>query len=138
MPNEFDPNIDQWYQHRDKGELLRVVAVDKAAGVVEIQDFDGDIEELDFDAWRDMDLELAEQPEDWTGPYDDIETDDLGYSSDTAMTQQDWRTPLDTLRTQEESWQDARPADERTEEEELPPIEPDPAAENDAGRGQAH
>ena len=123
MPNELDPIVDQWYQHRDKGEMLRVVAVDQPTGVVEIQYFDGDIEELDLDAWRDMDVELAEPPEDWTGPFDDIETDDLGYT-ETAMTQQDWRTPLDTVRTDEESWQDARPMDERAEEEEGRPTEP--------------
>jgi hypothetical protein len=123
MSNELDPLVDQWYRHLDKGEMLRVVAVDPAARLIEIQDFDGDIEELDFDAWRDMDIDLAEAPEDWTGPYDDIETDDLGYT-ETAMTAQDWRTPLDALRTDDESWQDARPPDERVEEEEGRPTEP--------------
>ena len=27
---------------------------------------------------------MVEQPEDWSGPYDDLERDDLGYS-DTGM-----------------------------------------------------
>lgn len=123
MPNELDPNIEQWYRHRDKGEMLRVVAVDRAAGLIETQNFDGDIEEMDFDAWRDMDIELAEAPEDWTGPYDDIEPDDLN-DSEAALTTQDWRTPLDAAPTEEESWQDVRPMDERDEEEEGRPLEP--------------
>lgn len=124
MRNELDPIVDQWYQHRDKGELMRVIAVDQAASIIEIQDFAGDIEAIDFDSWHETNLELAEAPEDWTGPYDDIETDDLGYSSDTAMTHQDWRKPLDTLHSEDESWQDTRPLDERLEEEEGRPVEP--------------
>jgi hypothetical protein len=129
MSNELVPIVDQWYRHLDKGEMLRVVAVDPAARLIEIQDFDGDIEELDFDAWRDMDIDLAEAPEDWTGPYDDIETDDLGYT-ETAMTPQDWRTPLDAVRTDEESWQDTRAIGER--EEEARPAEPYIVEENDS------
>jgi len=116
MSNELDPVVDQWYRHLDKGEMLRVVAVDPVARLVEIQNFDGNIEELEFGAWHDMNITLAEAPEDWTGPYDDVETDNLD-STETAMTSQDWRTPLDSLRTDDESWQDARPNDERVEAE---------------------
>jgi hypothetical protein len=93
MPNEFDPIVEQWYAHRDKGELFRVVAVDSAAGLVEIQGFEGDVEELDLEAWRDLDIELADQPEDWTGPYDDIEPDDLGDTE--APTHPQERPPED-------------------------------------------
>jgi hypothetical protein len=122
MSNELHPVINQWYRHRDKGEMLRVVAMDQATRLVEMQNFDGNIEELDFDAWHDMDIEAAEAPEDWTGPYDDIETDDLGYT-ETTMTPQDWRTPLDALRTEDESWQDARTLGERDKEAQEPSLD---------------
>lgn len=122
MPNELDPIIDQWYQRRDKGELFRVVATDSTADVVEIQDFDGAIEELDFDSWQAMDMELAEAPEDWTGPFDEVEADDLGYS-DMAMSEQNWRESLDTARTTEESWQSTTPPDEIEEQEAERPLE---------------
>lgn len=135
MPNEFTPIIDQWYRHLDKGEMLRVVAVDPAARLVEIQDFDGDIEELDFDAWRDMDIATAEAPEDWTGPYDDIEIDDLGYT-ETAMPQQDWRTPLDALHTDDESWQEARSMSERDEDKQGQPVETDSSVAAEPSRKQ--
>lgn len=104
MHNKFDPVVDQWYRHRDKGAMLRVIAVEPAARLVEIQDFDGDIEEMDLDAWRDMDIDLAEAPEDWTGPYDDIGTDDLEHT-ETAPAPQDWRTSLETLHAEAESAQ---------------------------------
>lgn len=122
MPNELDPIIDQWYAHRDKGEMFRVVAVDAASGSVEIQSFDGDVEEVDASAWRDMDIETTEPPEDWTGPYDDVETDDLGMT-ETDMSTQDWRRSLEPVQPLEEPWQDTRPPDELEEEEEGRPVE---------------
>jgi hypothetical protein len=123
MTNALPPTIDQWYARRDKGEVFHVVAVDERTGTVEIQSFDGDIEELDIEGWRELDIELAEPPENWTGPFDDIETDDLG-DTENAMRPADWRAPLDPLRTEQELWRDARPADEREEEEEGHPAEP--------------
>lgn len=78
MPNEFDPIVDQWYLHRDKGEMFRVIEADSETDLIEIQDFQGNVEELDMDEWRQMDLELAAEPEDWTGPFDDIGPEDLG------------------------------------------------------------
>jgi hypothetical protein len=53
--------------------------VNKREGTVDIQYFDGDIEELEMEEWEEMDLEEIEPPEDWTGPLDDLESDDLLY-----------------------------------------------------------
>lgn len=132
MPNELDPIVDQWYQHRDKGEPLHVVAVDRSTGLIEVQSFDGDLEEFDFDTWHDMDVELTEQPEDWTGPFDDIESDDLG-DAEITTTSQGWQTPLDTPSADTEMWQDPREVDDRDEEEGGRPLEPY-ADEEDATR----
>lgn len=90
------PEVGQWYAQGGRGRLLQVVAFDEDEGLVELQDFDGDIDEVDLDTWRDMELERAEAPEDWTGPVDDVETDDLGYTA-TDGTPRDWRAPLDDL-----------------------------------------
>lgn len=122
MASRLEPIVGQWYLHRDKGEMFRVVALDAPAGTVELQNFDGDIEELELDAWRGLDIEAAEPPEDWTGPFDDIETDDLGYT-ETAMSPQDWRRSLEALTVDAEAWQDARAQDELEEEEEGRPQE---------------
>ena len=74
------PEIGQWYQHLDKGELFLVTGVDEESGTIEIQYFGGDLDEIDFESWDQLELAPAEAPEDWTGPMDDVETDDLGYS----------------------------------------------------------
>jgi len=44
-----------------------VLSVDEDAELVEIEYLDGDIEELDLDAWHEMDLEKIEEPEGWAG-----------------------------------------------------------------------
>lgn len=87
------PIIDQWYGHLDKGDNFRVVAIDEDARTVEIQDFDGDVEEIDIEDWYAMDIEPIAPPEDWTGPMDDIERDDLGYSDDGAEKSREDRLP---------------------------------------------
>lgn len=104
--------IDQWYLRRDKGEAFVVTACDRKSRTIEIQNFDGDIDEIDMAAWRTLPLEFAEPPEDWTGPMDEVEPDDLGYS-ETAMTEADWSAPLQPLATVEEAWEDTRDETER-------------------------
>jgi hypothetical protein len=88
------PVISQWYRHLDKGQQFYVTAIDDAEGTVEIQHFDGDVGEMDFDDWRMLSIEPIEPPEDWTGPVDDVERDDLGYS-ETDMSEEDWSEPLE-------------------------------------------
>ena len=57
-----------------------MTAKDDAASTIEIQYFDGDVEEIDLDDWFGLDIERIEPPEDWTGPMNDVESDDLGYT----------------------------------------------------------
>jgi hypothetical protein len=97
--------VGQWYARRDKGEIFQVIGADEESRTVEIQTFDGDLDEIDADAWAALPLALAAQPEDWTGPVDDVERDDLGYS-ETEMTGADWSEPLQQLRTEPEEPED--------------------------------
>ena len=100
MPTEFEPRIGDWYKDIQTGELFEVVALDEADESVDIQYFEGDVEELDFDTWFEMDLDVAEPPEDWSAPYGSMERDDLGFS-DTAIHPEDWSGPLTELDRQE-------------------------------------
>ena len=89
MSNELDPLLNNWYCHLDKGQNFRVVAVDDINGVIEIQNFDGDVDEIEISQWKNMDIELAEEPENFSGPYDVGELDDFGTEiSDTSR--EDW------------------------------------------------
>ena len=76
--SEIAPVIGNWYKH-ENGEIFEVVALDTADSTVEIQYFDGTIEELDLDEWEQMEIQAAEPPEDWSGSVDvdDEELDEL-------------------------------------------------------------
>ena len=80
MGNRLPPIVGNWYAHRDKGALFQVVALDEDAGTIEIQEFDGGLDELDLDEWRALAVVTAAQPEDWSGPVDDVEPDEFGYT----------------------------------------------------------
>ncbi len=92
MPNELDPIPDQWYTHIDKGQRFYVTAIDEPNATVEIQHFDGDIEEFSFEDWRELDIELSVAPENWAGALDIAEQDDLGTEI-TDTSPDDWREP---------------------------------------------
>lgn len=78
MANEIDPRIDQWYSHLDKGQSFYVIAINKEDKTIDIQHYDGDLEEISFAEWRGLNLELSEEPENWTGALDISEKDDRG------------------------------------------------------------
>src|SRR5512143_629856 len=122
MSHSLKPVVGEWYRHLDKGQSFRVVSIEKEEDSIEIQHFDGDLEELEFAEWFAMDLEPAAEPEDWTGPVDDVETDDLGYS-ETSMADQDWRASLDANKTPGEKWEDETPEEERDKRDEGEPTE---------------
>jgi hypothetical protein len=115
MGTDLDPVVGNWYRHLDKGQMFRVTGVDEETGTIEIQHFDGDLEEIDSADWPDLEIEPAAEPEDWTGPSDDVETDDLGYT-ETDMDAEEWREPLDEIRSAspQQRW-DAQGEDEEEE-----------------------
>ncbi|HTQ36953.1 MAG TPA: DUF6763 family protein [Steroidobacteraceae bacterium] len=112
MARTPNPDVGQWYRHIDKGELFQVVDIDPDGSRIETQSFDGDIEEFSREEWNQLALETCEQPEDWTGPFDDIERDDLGYQDDTEMTPTDWREPVEGTPAAE-AWEDTGADDEK-------------------------
>jgi len=79
MIGEYDPIEGNWYHDIGRGTDFMVLDVSKTAGTVDVQHFDGDIEELEMEEWEELDLEEIEPPEDWTGPLDELDPDDLGY-----------------------------------------------------------
>jgi hypothetical protein len=73
--------IGQWFS-RPNGTLFEVVAVDEEGGTVELQQFDGTIDEVDRDSWPDLLLVEASPPEDWSGSVDMDPEDYVGQNND--------------------------------------------------------
>ena len=125
MTTEADPVLRNWYQHLDKGQKFRVVALNEDEGNVEIQYFDGVVEEIELDGWYELDIEPVEAPRNWTGPFDVAEADDLGTEI-TDTTADDWVAPQQEIKSEEpgtgqeeadDDWGEGRPREEPWEGE---------------------
>jgi hypothetical protein len=73
---EYEPTVGQWYEDLENEETFQVLKVDEDREIVEIQHLDGDLEELDVDGWAELDLELTEEPEGWSGSKGEKEEED--------------------------------------------------------------
>ena len=93
MANNLDAIVDNWYFHLDKGQRFYVVAVDAENELIELQHFDGDLEEISLNEWRRMDIALAEEPASWYGATDISEADDFGTEV-TDTSNSDWNEGL--------------------------------------------
>jgi len=85
--NVIKPVVGQRYRG-GTSELFEVVAIDEDDETIEIQYFDGTVNEIDFEAWNEQLLDglidMADAPEDWSGAID-VEAEDLGDLEDTAQ-----------------------------------------------------
>ena len=76
MGREYEPVVGKWYRDLEEDESFLVLSVDEDQELIEIQHIDGDIEEIDLDAWAEMDVEPGEEPEGWSGSSDDEDDDE--------------------------------------------------------------
>ncbi|MCB1625324.1 MAG: hypothetical protein KDI32_12105 [Pseudomonadales bacterium] len=79
------PSVGDWYRFKD-GEKFEVVAIDHDDGTIDLQYYDGTIEELDMEDWvaeaSAGRVESIEPPEDWSGSVDVDPDDDEPVSAE--------------------------------------------------------
>jgi hypothetical protein len=73
VSRDYDPEPGRWYEDLDAEEIFKVLSVDPDEELVRIQWLDSEIEEIDLDAWNELDLELAQEPEGWVDEVADVE-----------------------------------------------------------------
>ncbi len=73
---DYEPVVGQWYQNVEEDDSFRVLSMDEDAELVEIEYLDGEIEELDLDAWHEMDLERIAEPEGWADEDEEDEDEE--------------------------------------------------------------
>ncbi len=76
MGRDHNPVPGQWYESLEDEETFQVLSVDEDSELVELQYEDGDVEEIDYETWQELDLELTEEPEGWSGSEDDDDWDE--------------------------------------------------------------
>lgn len=86
MSRRGNPQIGQWYQRGDTDDLFQVTGLDEKSGTIELQDFNGDLSEIELESWRLLPLTLAEPPQNYSGLTDDAGNDDGGPAGEFADT----------------------------------------------------
>ena len=76
------PNIriGAWFRTVN-GDQFEVVAHDLEEGVIEVQYYDGTVDEYDLDDLEELEVKPIAPPEDWAGSYD-LSKDDYGVDLD--------------------------------------------------------
>ena len=82
MGRDHNPVPGQWYESLDDEEVFQVLSVDEDAELIELQYEDGDVEEIDYETWQELDLELTEQPEGWSPADEDDEDEDEDFDDE--------------------------------------------------------
>ncbi|MES9860617.1 MAG: DUF6763 family protein [Candidatus Thiodiazotropha sp. LLP2] len=72
--------IGAWFKTVN-GDQFEVVAHDSDEGVIEVQFYDGTVEEYDLDDLEELQVKPIAPPEDWAGSYD-LSKDDYGVDLD--------------------------------------------------------
>jgi hypothetical protein len=80
MTTITDPVIGRWYKDFENNLSFKVVAIEGNDESIGVQYANGDLGEYDNETWYNSTFDYIEDPEDWSAPFDDVETDDLGYT----------------------------------------------------------
>ena len=89
------PLIGSWYRHPN-GNLFEVVAVDEEDATIELQHFDGTLDEVDLETWPGLLIESVGAPEDWSGSVD-MDPEDFVGSNEQSELPAGWHDPLEYL-----------------------------------------
>ena len=96
MPNHFEPIIGQWYRNSKLSDIFEIVAIDNDEHLIEIQYFDGQIEEIELDLWNEYhSIEIA-APEDWSGAYE-LPKEDLSEYKEEVIHPEKWDNPVNSI-----------------------------------------
>ena len=112
MGRDYEPVKGQWYENVEEDETFRVLSVDEDAELVEIEYLDGDIEELDIDAWHEMDLERIAEPEGWAAnEVEEAEEEEEEEEEEDEDEDDDWDE--DDEDEDDDDWEDDEDEDDR-------------------------
>jgi hypothetical protein len=89
MGRDHNPVPGQWYESLEDEETFQVLSIDEDSELIELQYEDGDVEEIDYETWQELDLDLTEEPEGWSGSDDD-DVDDDEEEDDDDDDDDDW------------------------------------------------
>lgn len=91
MTTDVDAIVNNWYHDLNTNERFLVVATDEINELLEVQNSEGDIEELTFQEWQNKEVELIEEPEEWLEAVESYDEDE--YADDDDDEDEEWEDP---------------------------------------------
>lgn len=79
---EIPPMVGAWYRRLDRDQPFQVVACNVQAATVDIEYYDGTIDEWPMAHWRALEIVPCEQPQDSSGPFDAARIDGVAEEDD--------------------------------------------------------
>jgi hypothetical protein len=119
VSRDYDPEPGQWYEDLDREEIFKVISLDPDEASLRLQWLDGEVEEIDLDAWAEMDLELADEPEGWVDEEDEEDEDDEDDEDEEEDEEDDWDDDEDDDwdEDEDEDWDDLDDEDDYRDRE---------------------
>src|ERR1044072_4032477 len=108
VSRDYEPTAGQWYENLEEEEQFRVLSVDEDSEVIEIEYLEGGIEEIDIEAWHEMDLDMIQEPEGWSDADEGEEEEE----------EEDEDEDEDDEDDDDDDWDDDEDEDDDTDEEE--------------------
>ena len=110
MSRDYEPVPGKWYEDLEGEDTFQVLSVDPDEEIVTIQWPDREIQEIDLDAWNEMDLELTDPPDGWV---DDVEEADDEDDDEVVAAEED-----DDWDEDDDDWDDDEDEDYDDEDDE--------------------
>jgi len=101
MSDRLEPVVGKWYLDAELNEQFRVLAIDEEHELIEIQYLNGEADEIELEAWSDLDLEAAEPPDEENGDDED-DTREGRWKERDAGDADDWEDDEDD----DDDWDD--------------------------------
>lgn len=103
MGREYEPKVGQWYENLDEETLFRVTAMDEDEGLVTLHyDGDDEPEQIDLDAWYELDLEESDAPEGLADDDEEWDEEDEEDEDEDEDEDDDWDEDDD----EDDDWDD--------------------------------
>ena len=90
MSRDYEPVPGKWYEDLDAEETFQVLSVDPDEEIVTIQFPDREIQEIDLDAWNEMDLELTDPPDGWVDDEEEEDEEEEDEDEEDVVEDDDW------------------------------------------------
>lgn len=91
--SSFFPLVGTWYLDTESSQHFEIVAIDEKQKTIEIQYYDGDIDEFDIESWGSLSLIETDTPEAVYSGYDGVSV----FRDDDDFSMDDFDNPLEFI-----------------------------------------